>query len=106
MGIEETEAAVVQLIFERYAQEKTSLCGLAKYLQEQGMLAPSGNVLWSLATLRGMLTQPAYTGSVFAQRYRYKASRVRRSATHPLGKAHHSSQLNQKTGFLLPLFQL
>jgi len=111
--IEETEAAIVQLIFERYAQEKTSLCGLAKYLQQQGIFAPSGNVLWSLATLRGMLTQPAYTGTVYAQRSRlqnpyadvdwivrilqprnrYKPSRVRRSATHPMGKPHQSTEL-------------
>jgi site-specific DNA recombinase len=99
--IEETEAAVVQLIFERYAQEKTSLCGLAKYLQQQGILAPSGNVLWSLATLRGMLTQPAYTGTIYAQRYRYKPSRVRRSATHPMGKPHQSTELTAPEDWIL-----
>jgi site-specific DNA recombinase len=36
--------------------------------------------------LRGILTNPTYTGQVYAGRWRARAPRVRRSATQPIGK--------------------
>jgi site-specific DNA recombinase len=36
--------------------------------------------------LRGLLTNPAYTGQVYAGRWRARAPRIRRSATHPIGR--------------------
>jgi site-specific DNA recombinase len=84
--VEESEAAIVREIFALYTQESYSLQGLATYLQKQGVPTPSGKTIWSLATLRGILRQPAYLGQVYARRYRYRAARVRRSATHPIGQ--------------------
>lgn len=90
--VEESEAAVVRFIFTHYAEEKTSLCALAHVLQQRGIRSPSGGVIWSLATLRGILRQPAYTGKVYAHRFRYRTARVRRSATHPMGQPHQSTE--------------
>lgn len=86
--IEESEAAVVREIFALYAQGNYSLQSLATYLQKQGIPSPSGQKIWSTATLRGILRQPAYLGQVYARRYRYRSAQVRRSATHPLGQPH------------------
>ena len=88
--VDEAEAAVVREIFAWYAEERSSLCGLAKHLQEQGVPTPSGKRIWSLCTLRAILRQPAYTGQVYAARFRSRPPRSRRSATHPLGRPHDS----------------
>lgn len=86
--IEESEAAIIREIYTLYLQEGYSLCQLAKYLYQQGIPTPSGKRLWGLATLRAILRQPAYTGTVYAGRSRYRAARIRRSATHPIGQPH------------------
>jgi site-specific DNA recombinase len=88
--IEESEAAVVRDIFAQYIDQGSSLCQLARQLHEQGIPTPTGKRLWSLCTLRAILRQPAYTGQVFAGRYRSRPPRIRRSATHPLGRPHES----------------
>lgn len=38
--------------------------------------------------MRGILTNPTYTGQVYAGRMQYQPPRVRRSATHPIGRPH------------------
>jgi site-specific DNA recombinase len=86
--IEEGEGAVVREIYALYLQGGYSLCQLAKYLQHQGIPTPNGKKIWSLSTLRAILTQLAYTGTVYACRYRYRPPRIRRSATHPIGQPH------------------
>jgi site-specific DNA recombinase len=88
--VDEGEAAVIREIFASYTQERTSLGGLAKLLQAQGIPTPSGKRLWGLATVRAILRQPAYTGQLYAGRYRSRPARIRRSATHPLGRPHDS----------------
>ena len=84
--IEDSEATVVREIYAWYLEERISLLGLARRLHQKEILNPSGKKLWSLATLRAILRQPAYLGKVYAGRYRYRAARIRRSATHPLGQ--------------------
>src|SRR5215467_14648681 len=39
-----------------------------------------------MATVRGILSNPTYTGTIYASRTRVRAAQVRRSATHPLGR--------------------
>lgn len=90
--IEESEAAVVREIFALYTQESYSLQGLATHLQKQGVLTPTSKKIWSLATLRGILRQPAYLGQVYARRRRYRPARIRRSATHPIGQPHDTAE--------------
>jgi len=45
---------------------------------------------WGLATLRGVLTNPTYTGRVYAGRTHPRPARIRRLATHPLGHPYDS----------------
>lgn len=88
--LEEAEAAVVAEIFAWYLEPGCSLFGLVRQLQARNILSPSGRAFWSTATLRGILTNPAYTGQVYAGRMHYRPSKVRRSATNPIGQHHDS----------------
>jgi site-specific DNA recombinase len=83
--IEPTERAVVQEVFRRYAQEQETLVGLSQYLLQLGITSPRGKRCWSSATLRGVLSNPTYTGTVYVDRQRLRPARRRRSATHPIG---------------------
>src|SRR5262249_59745963 len=49
---------------------------------------PSGG--W--ASVGGVLTTPPYTGRVYAGRPRSRPARVRRSATHPIGRSHETAE--------------
>ncbi len=89
--VEAAEAAVVQELFAGYVEDHASLFSLAKQLRALGITSPSGRPCWSPATLRGILTNPAYTGQVYAGRWRSRAPRIRRSATHPIVKPSDSS---------------
>lgn len=85
--VDEAEAAVVREIFATYLQEQVSLFRLAKHLQAQGLPSPGGQRRWSPATLRGILSNPVYTGQLYTGRSRPRLARGRRSATQPIGRA-------------------
>jgi site-specific DNA recombinase len=83
--IEPAEAAVVAEMFQRYQQGQQSLVGLTKYLMLQQIPTPRGNSRWNQATVRGILSNPVYTGTVFIGRYRAARARYRQSALRPVG---------------------
>jgi site-specific DNA recombinase len=83
--VEPTEAAIVGEIFARYLETAGSLGGLAKYLTAQGLPTPTGKACWKASSVRGILTNPAYTGHVYAGRVATRPARVRRSALQPVG---------------------
>jgi site-specific DNA recombinase len=84
--IEPAEAAIVKELFAQYLRDKETLLSLAKYLLALGLPSPRGKPRWSAASLRGILTNPVYTGKLYIGRTRSRPARIRRSATHPLGK--------------------
>jgi site-specific DNA recombinase len=88
--IEPTEGAIVREVFARYLEAGETLLGLAKHLLRLGIKSPRGNRRWSAASLHGLLSNPAYTGKVYVGRTHARPARIRRSATHPLGKPAHS----------------
>ncbi|NTV61961.1 MAG: recombinase family protein [Oscillochloris sp.] len=100
LTIDPAEAAVIGQIFAWYAEEHTSLHQIARQLQAQGVPTPSGKQVWSLCTLRNILHQPAYTGQVYAERFTSRPPRVRRSATHPIGRPHESLVEKPKEAWL------
>jgi site-specific DNA recombinase len=89
--LEAAEAAVVRELFAAYLEDHASLFGLAKRLRALGIASPNGRPGWSPATLRGLLTNPTYTGQAYAGRWRSRAPRLRRSATRPIGRPSDSS---------------
>ncbi len=88
---DEAKAAVVAEIFAMYLEEGGSLFGVSRRLESRAVSAPRGGKVWSVATLRGILTNPVYAGRVYAGRVRYRPPKIRRSATHPIGHPHDSA---------------
>lgn len=84
--IQVAQAAIIREIFNFYLQEDTSLYGVVQHLHEMQVPSPKGEVYWNTATVRGILTNPAYCGKVYANRTHSVKPRCRRSATHPVGK--------------------
>jgi site-specific DNA recombinase len=103
--LEPAEAAIVAELFALYLQDKVGLIKVAKHLYAQGVPSPTGQPRWGLATIRGLLTNPAYTGQVFAGRMRYRPAKIRRSATHPLGRPHDSATLTPREEWI-PVAQI
>ena len=91
--VEPSEGVVVTEIFAEYLKDGVGLIQVAKHLYAQGISSPTGKKRWGLASIRGVLTNPAYTGQVFAGRMNYRPARIRRSATHPIGHPHQSATL-------------
>jgi site-specific DNA recombinase len=89
--INEAEAGIVREMFAFYIQEDTSLYGLVKHLHEMQIPAVRGGEFWNVASVRCILTNPAYTGQVYVGRTHSLKSQQRRSAVHPVGKAGQSS---------------
>jgi site-specific DNA recombinase len=85
--VDEAEAAVVREIFTRYLEPGGTLAGLAKHLQARAVPTPSGKGCWTLSMLRRVLTNPTYTGQVYAGRLRMQAARTRQSALRPIRPA-------------------
>ena len=90
LTLDEAGAAIVREMFTFYLQEDTSLYGLVQHLHEMGVPAPHGGEYWNTATVRGILTNPVYTGHVYAGRTHVVKPHLRRSATHPIGKPRES----------------
>jgi site-specific DNA recombinase len=86
--VEPAEAAVVAEMFEWYQREHQSLVGLTKHLMSQKIPTPRGKLRWNQATVRGILRNPVYTGTVFLGRYRVARAHYRQSALRPVGHEH------------------
>jgi site-specific DNA recombinase len=84
--IDPAEGAVIRELFMRYLEAAETLRGLVKYVLGLGLPSPRGGARWSAASIRGMLTNPTYTGQVYSGRKRMRPARARRSATHPIGR--------------------
>jgi site-specific DNA recombinase len=93
--LDPTEAALVAELFAQYLEQGMSLHQLSRFLHERGIPSPTNKPWWGLATIRGLLTNPTYTGALYSRRMRYRTPQIRRSATHPLGRPH-------ETGIPLP----
>jgi site-specific DNA recombinase len=81
--IEEAEAAIVREMFAWYADEAHSFCSLARLLERRGIRTSTGLARWNLASIRGLLTNPAYAGQVYGNRWHRRGTLERRSATAP-----------------------
>ncbi len=84
------DSVVVREMFSFYLLEDTSLYGLVTHLHEMGISSPQGGVYWNVASVRGVLTNPVYTGVVYAGRIRTGKPRQRYSAMQPMGKQGYS----------------
>jgi site-specific DNA recombinase len=72
-----SEAAIIGEMFAWYADEARSLYGLAKRLQRDDVAPPRAGGRWNVTTLRQILTNPTYTGQVYAGRIQSAPRRLR-----------------------------
>jgi len=72
--VEEAEAAIVSELFALYLQPGQSLTSLSSSLKQLNVPSPTGKKRWTQATLRRILTNPVYTGAVYAGRGRVEPS--------------------------------
>jgi len=84
--VDQVQGAIIQQIFARYLQTGVTLYSLALELQACGVATPRGQKLWNLGTLRGILSNPAYSGFLYAQRKEPKPVTGRRSSLRPVGQ--------------------
>ena len=84
--LEPAEGATVAELFARYLEEGQSLKQVTKDLMALQIPTPSGRTRWNQATVRGILTNPVYTGTVYLGRSRPTQARQRHSALVPLGR--------------------
>ena len=91
--LDEAEAAVARDLF-AWFDEGASVRELARRLRGLGIVSPSGLSSWHLSTVRGLLTNPVYTGQVFGNRLRTRPVERRRSALRPVGRGGESRRVN------------
>ena len=85
VGLDPIEAPLVAQLFEWYLEPGATLYYLAKRLNELGYVTPTGKRCWHVSTIRGMLRNAAYRGTLYANRGRMVAATQRRSALLPTG---------------------
>lgn len=84
--LELDEAAVIAEMVTWYLQEGLSLLGVTKRLIARHIPTPSGRWRWNQATVRGILANPVYAGTVFFGRYQNTPARHRQSPLVPIGR--------------------
>jgi site-specific DNA recombinase len=99
--VEAAEAAMVAQMFAVYREAGQRLYGVAKHLMALRVLTPGGHTRWNQATMRGILSNPAYTGQVYAGRLRSHPARQRRSALTPIGHQLGGRTTTPAAGWLL-----
>src|SRR5262245_42458413 len=85
--IDPVQAAVVEPMFAWYTDpgQTPSLYEVAKRLSEAQIPTPRGGKRWNVASVRGILRSPTYTGVAYSGRSRPAPARRRKSALQPVG---------------------
>lgn len=85
--VDAVKAEVIKQIFVWYTDAKrpVSLYWIAQQLSDDGLLTPSGGMRWNVASVRGILRNPSYTGTAYSGRTQPVPARQRKSALKPIG---------------------
>src|SRR6266540_2706513 len=85
LTIDPVQAAIVQELFQTYADGGVSLYQLALGLTRREVRSPTGMAHWTANTVRLILLNPCYTGSACANRIRTRPATRRKSPLQPIG---------------------
>ena len=83
--VEPGEAALVAQLFDWYLEPQATVYRLAARLTDLGAPAPMGGPRWNVASVRGILRNPAYAGRALTNRTQVAPARSRKSAMLPAG---------------------
>src|SRR5881394_2761423 len=78
--VEPAEAALAAQLSDWYLEPQATLYQLVKRLADLGVATPAGKPRWNVASVRGILRNPAYAGRAQTSRTRVVPARQRRSA--------------------------
>jgi site-specific DNA recombinase len=84
--VEPGEAALVVQLFDWYLEPQATLYQLTARLAGLGVASPMGKPRWNVASIRGILRNPAYAGRAMTNRTQVAPARQRRSALLPAGR--------------------
>src|SRR5579859_6106197 len=79
------EAALVAQLFGWYLEPGATIYRLARRLTDLGVPTPMGGPRWNVASVRGVLRNPAYAGRALSNRTQVAPARRRKSAMLPAG---------------------
>ena len=79
------EAGVVTQLFAWYLEDGGTILRVARRLTAAGIATPTGKTRWNGASVRGILQNPAYTGTAYGNRTHMVPSQRRHSALRPVG---------------------
>jgi site-specific DNA recombinase len=89
LHLDPAAAAVVQELFACYREPRATVYSIALRLTQLGILTPTGKPRWKVASVRGILKNPVYTGTAYGTRTRTRTRIVpatgRKSALLPVG---------------------
>jgi site-specific DNA recombinase len=80
------EAVLVAQLFDWYLEPRATLYQLTARLAGLGVATPTGKPRWTVASVRGILRNPAYAGRALTNRTRPAPASRRRSALLPAGR--------------------
>ena len=83
--VDSGEAALVAQLFDWYLEPQATVYRLARRLTDLGVATPTGKSRWNVASVRGILRNPAYTGRAQTNRTQVAPARRRKSAMLPAG---------------------
>ena len=86
--LEPGEAALVAQLFDWYLEPGATIYRLAARLTDLGVPTPRGGPRWNVASVRGILRNPAYAGRALTNRTQVVPARARKSAMRPAGPGH------------------
>lgn len=81
--INETEARIVKLIFQKFVEEDSGYKHIANYLNKKGYTTKKGKA-FSIGTISGIIKNPIYTGYVRWGAHRKWNEKRRKGATEPI----------------------
>jgi site-specific DNA recombinase len=84
--VEPGEAVLVAQLFDWYLEPRATLYQLAARLTGLGVATPTGKPRWNVASVRGILRNPAYAGRALTNRTQVAPARRRKSALRPAGR--------------------
>jgi site-specific DNA recombinase len=83
---EPAEAVLVAQLFDWYLEPRATLYQLTARLAGLGVATPTGKPRWTVASVRGILRNPAYAGRALTNRTQPAPASRRRSALLPAGR--------------------
>jgi site-specific DNA recombinase len=96
--VEPDEAVLVAQLFDWYLEPGATLYRLARRLTDLQVATPTGRPRWNVASVRGMLRNPAYAGRAQTNRTRAAPARTRKSALLPVGPGQSHAPGRRRTG--------